>query len=121
MNLNTHLRHYILLTCLLGKPANLINIMRQRLLAIHMLAHLYSHHGRHCVEIIRRRYSNGVDIFSLFFQHPAEIAVLFRPGILVKRTRCMFPIYITKRYNVLRTDLSYVARPHTTDADTGDI
>ncbi len=104
-----------------GELTDLEDIMAQRFLAINVLAHLNSGHCRDSVCIIRRRYSNRIDVLAFLIQHFAEITVLLHVRIPLECSGRMFPINITERNEVFRADLADITAPHAADADAGDI
>jgi hypothetical protein len=105
----------------LGKLTYLKNIVRQRLLAIHMLSHLDCLHSSHSVRMIRSGNYYCVDIFVFLIQHPSEVTVLPGLGIPLE-CPCRVPeIHIAQGDDILTADFSDVTGPTTANADTGYI
>jgi len=75
-----HLRDELLLARDLGHHPRLIDAVRQRLLAVAVLAQLHRHHARHGVGVIRRADHDRVDLLVHLVQQLAEILVPFGLG-----------------------------------------
>ena len=60
--------------------ARLVDRVRQRFLAIHVLAHLHGHETGDRVDMIRGGDDDRIDLLAHFFEHLAEISIGLRAG-----------------------------------------
>jgi hypothetical protein len=65
MNLRAHLRHELMLSSKLGKPASLDNGVRKRLFTINVLPQLHRHRSGRRMGVVRRRHHHGVDLLQV--------------------------------------------------------
>ena len=77
VNLCSHLRHELVLARDRSHHPCLVHAVRQRLLAVAVLAQLHGHHAGRRVRVIRRADHDCIDLCMHFVQHPAEVLVAF--------------------------------------------
>ena len=94
--------------------------MRQRLLAIDMLAALDGLHRREGVVVIGRGDDDGVDLLHLV-EHLAVVGELLRLGILLEDAGGVALIHIAQRHDVLALHLAEVVGALAADADAGEV
>ena len=75
LNLNAHLGDQLSPMRKLGKLADLVKIMRQWFLTIHMLPELQSTHINAGVHVIRRRDIHRINVLRLFVQQFAPVLI----------------------------------------------
>jgi hypothetical protein len=72
------------------------------------------------VIVIGRPHDYRLDALFLL-KHNAEVAVLFRLGVLLERVGGVIPINIAQRHDVLAADIMQIAAALAADADAGNI
>ncbi len=116
-----HLCGNIVFACCLGKFARFVERMGQRFLAKHVFAALDSRHGGDIVGVVRGSNDDGIDLFSHFLEHHAEIAIEFRVRVSASSTAGICPIDVTKSNNVFTFHPVQVPASPVTNAYPGDI
>ena len=100
MNLRPHLRGDLGLACRFEDDTGLPDIMRERFLAIDVLAQLQGWQHGEGVRVLARADHYGVKVLLLVEQTP-EIAVLFRAGILLHRPQNWPFVHVAQGNDVL--------------------
>ncbi len=121
MSLIAHLRNDFIFARRERERARFRNRMRQRLLAIHMLAGLaIARIGGGSVMMIRNAHRDGVQTIFLF-QHDAVIAILPRVGPSFCRFRQRVRIHVTNRHDVFARKITRIISTPAGGADDANI
>ena len=101
--------------------AGFVDRVGQRLLAVHVLAHLEGHHRHRRVDVVRRGHDHGVDVLA-GLQHLAIIGIERglgeRLGVVLQGPL----VRIAEGDDVMAAaDAADVAGAHAADADAGDV
>ena len=99
MNLCAHLSRDVCLLCRLKHSSGLVHGMRERLLAVNMLAAGNGSESCRCVQMIGRSHDDRIEILSI--DHPAKIGAHIRLWVLFLRLSQKNAIDITERREVL--------------------
>jgi len=122
MNLNAHLRNHLRLPRRQDHLPGFIHFMRQRFLAIHMLAFFDRRHRDRGVHMIGGRDIDGIDFIALFFQQFPPVTILTGIGQARRRLIQIILIHITDRHHVQLAagqQASHIPAPHPAYTDTG--
>ena len=97
--------------------------MRERLLAIDVLARADGRHRRDGVDVVGRADRDGIDVLRLFVEHPPKIFVAPRLGKGLKRTGRAFVVNVAQRDDIgpQTRDGGDVAAAHAAGADARDV
>ena len=76
-----HLRHHFVVLGQFAQVPRLVHGLRQRLLAVHVFAHLDGSRGHEGMAMVGYRHRHGVDVLFFFFQHVAPVLVKPRVGV----------------------------------------
>mgnify|MGYP006189346787 CR=1 FL=1 len=87
MRLIAHLRFDACRLSHLRQLPSFPNTVRQRLLAVNVLAQLHRGHGLHEVHVVRRADDHGVDVLPFLIEHLAEIPKAGGLGMPFERSR----------------------------------
>src|SRR3984957_1170990 len=82
-----HLRHDLIPLCGFGQCSGFVDIMRHRLLYIHMLVQLHGRKRRHRMYIVGSGHRYRVEMLVLLVQHLPEILIIFCLGIFLNGSR----------------------------------
>ena len=118
--LRAHLRGHFRSGGHSANHAGFVHRMRQRLLAIHVLAQLHRHHRGGRVAVVGRADHDGVDILSLV-EHLAKVAIARGLGIRLERLGGAALIDVAQRHDVLAGNVRQVAGSLAAGADDGDV
>ena len=104
----------------LGQLAAFVQRVRQRLLAVHVLARADRRHRRDGVDVVGRADRDGVDAARFLVEHLAEIFVAPRLGKGLKRAGCALVVDVAQGDDVgaQARDGGDVAAPHAAGADS---
>ena len=122
MRLVAHLRLHFVVRRGMGHHASFVNRMRQRFLAVHVLAQRHGHYGRGGMRVVRSADGDRVD--ALFpFQHHAEIGVTLGFRKLGKRAVRPALVDVAQRHERAAGcgDVFHLAGAFAADTDSGDI
>ena len=120
MALVAHLRLHFALPRGCHDPADLVNIVGQRLLAIDVLAGLQGGHRDYRVRVVGRGDDYRVDVF-LLVEHGAEILVDLGLRIGLEGLGCVCHIDVAKGHDVLGLAGAEIAAAHAAHADAGNV
>ena len=115
-----HLRHDLVAARSLGDGPRLEHGVRQRLLAVHVLAGLQGGHRDHGVRVVRRRDHHRVDAL-LLLEHHAVVGVEGRLWVERPRLGRVGLVDVAERDDVLALARLEVGATHPADADRSDV
>ena len=121
VDLRAHLRDELLLPGDLGHDAGLVHRVRERLLAVAVLAQLHGHDGRRGVGMVRRADHHRVDLAVHLVQHLAEVLVPLGRRELLKCLGRVGVIDVAQGHEVFTGHALDIVAPASGDADAGDI
>jgi hypothetical protein len=97
-----------------------VNIVDQRLGAIHVFAHLESTRSDHCMIVVRSRHYYGIDVLLLLIEHLPPICVNARAWILAENRGGKTVIYVAQHDDPFRRASLEVSPSHSAYADSGN-
>ena len=119
-----HLRGDLGLLGDLAHLAGLVDRVRQRLLAVDVLAHLHGHDADHGVQVVGRGSHHRVDVL-LGFEHLAEIGVVLGVGEFLGETRQDVLVHVAEGHDVdhvlLACATADVANAHAVQSHAGNV
>ena len=101
MNLRAHLRGPLVFVGDLGQDAGFADRVRQRLLAVAVLAHPHRHRGGRRVDMIGRTHHDGVDLAVHLLEHLAEVAIPLGLGELLHRRLAAPVVDVAEGHDIL--------------------
>ena len=117
-----HLRGHLLLGGHLAHHAGLVDRVRQRLLAVDVLAHLHGHDRGRGVRVVGRADGDGVDLLAHLREHLAEVVVLLGVGEARRLGVQRVVVDVAEGDDVaVLAGLAAVAAALAADADAGDV
>src|SRR6266513_3550021 len=120
MNLNAHLRSHFGFRSRFTNLARFPDVMRERFLAIDMLAMLQRQHGRKSMCMLAGAHDYCVEILRLI-EELAEVSKLFGVRMLRSRRIQVPRVNVAERHDVLRRDARQIASPASARGDHGNI
>jgi len=120
VNLGADLGGHLLLAGQVRHDPRLLDRVRQRLLAVDVLAHPKGHGRGRGMRVVRRRDDDGVDAAVHLAKHPAEVSVAFGLGVLLGGLGKVMFVHIAEGDDVLAADAAQVGPAPAGHADDGD-
>lgn len=99
--------------------ARFVDIVRQRFLAVHVLAQADGHGRRDRVLVVRRAHHDSIDVLLLVQHHP-KIVILGDPGVAIEHPGSAALVHIAKGNDSLSGYAADVPRPTPAGADNAD-
>ena len=120
-SLVTHLGSHAVLGSELGEQTRLVNGVRQRLLAIYVLAELHGVGSNKCVRVVRRSAHYGIDLVCDLVVHLAPVPEALCLRETVERALGIVPVRVAEGYDILLLEVVQHGRSASADTYTCDV